>query len=525
LLWRFVTRSERIFKVWLPIAIFGLLWGGLILELSKQWKAREQYAYGWFVPLLALGLFWRRWATRPAPAQRAVPGWAWVLVSLVALSLLPIRVVHEINADWPLCAWLLAFAVVVLSLFGVFLAGGWPWVRHFSFPICFILVAVIWPYRMEHDLTQGLMRAVAGLDVELLGWLNVPAFQHGNLIEVNTGVVSIDEACSGIRSLQSTIMAALFLGELYLLTRPRRVLLIVGGVVAAFCFNVLRTFILTWQASSFGLTALEKWHDPAGIMIFLACFACLWAMAAWLRTAKDHGLFDFDSRPAMLHAPCSVPRCYLATVGCWAICVASVNELWYQSHEIKNPGEFHWSVSFPTNAPGYKEIEITPTERGDLGYDTGGAAEWTDDEGLHWTAYFLRWNPTSIESVLRARIHRPERCLPAAGLRQVADGGLEYFQAGSLQLPFRQYSYESEGRMLQVFFCQWEDGDEKQGGMWESKLADRIRSVLVGRRKLGQQTLEVVVSRSETLSEAAQALRKDIPALITMEDSPAPSSH
>lgn len=513
-----MTRSDRILKVWLPIAVFGLLWVILIRELGKQWEAREQYAYGWFVPFLALGLFWRRWAIRPAAAPHSPPGWLWVLVSVVALGLLPIRVIHEINADWPLCAWLLTLDVVALSLYGIFLAGGWPWVRHFSFPICFILSAVIWPYKIEHGLTQGLMRVVAGLDVEMLDWFNVPAFQHGNLIEINTGVVSIDEACSGIRSLQSTLMGSLFLGELYLMKWPRRALLIIAGVVAAFCFNVLRTFILTWQAANSGLAALEKWHDPAGVTIFVASFLCLWAMAAFLRTNKEQGIFDLGSRSAMLHAPCSVPRGYLVTVGCWALCVAGANELWYRAHESKNLGGFHWSVSFPTNAPAYKEIELTPVVRGKMGSDTGGAGEWTDDAGLHWTAHFFRWNPTSIESVLRARIHRPDQCLPASGLRLVADGGLVYFQAGNLQLPFRQYTYESEGRMLQVFFCQWEDGDEKQGGMWSSKLGDRIRSVLVGRRKLGQQTLEVIVSGSQTLDEAAQSLRKEIPALIKMED-------
>jgi hypothetical protein len=200
--------------------------------------------------------------------------------------------------------------------------------------------------------------------------------------------------------------------------------------------------------------------------------------------------------------------------------VAGANELWYQAHESRNSGGFHWAASFPTNAPAYKEIELTATERGDLGNDAGAAGEWDDPAGRHWTGYFFRWNPTSIASVLRARIHRPERCLPAAGLRLVADGGLVNFQAGNLQLPFQEYTYESEGRMLQVFFCQWEDGDEKQGGMWSSKQADRLRSVLVGRRKLGQQTLELIVTGTRTLDEAAQALRTEIPALIKIEGAP-----
>jgi len=92
--------------------------------------------------------------------------------------LLPIRVIHEINPDWPLCSWLLTLIVVALSLHAIFLAGGWPWVRHFAFPVCLILVAVQWPWRIEHALTQGLMRVVANLTVELLGWFDIPAFQH-----------------------------------------------------------------------------------------------------------------------------------------------------------------------------------------------------------------------------------------------------------------------------------------------------------------------------------------------------------
>src|SRR2546423_10427213 len=127
------------------------------------------------------------------------------------------------------------------------------------------------------------MRIVANLTVEVLGWFNIPALQRGNLIEVSTGVVGVDEACSGIRSFQSTLMAGLFLGELYLLRWRRRLLLLVGGVLLSFCLNVVRTLILTCHASTAGIAALEKWHDPAGMMIFLVSFGCLWAITVRLK--------------------------------------------------------------------------------------------------------------------------------------------------------------------------------------------------------------------------------------------------
>jgi exosortase len=300
------TRSSNILKVWLPIALFAVLWADLIRQLSYTWEANEQYAYGWFVPFLALALFWRRWLDRPVPSQPSAfsarsrfigvqlspfnfpwpvkcPPASLGLLSafcfLLCLLLLPLRVIYEINPDWPLCSWLMTLTVVGISLYAVFLAGGWKWVRHFAFPVCFILVAVQWPYRIEHGLTQGLMRVVAGLTVELLGWFNIPAFQHGNLIELSTGVVGIDEACSGIRSFQSTLMAALFLGELNRLRLLPRATLILCGLALGFCFNIVRTLLLSWQANAHGISAIDKWHDPAGMTIAVACFFALWAIA------------------------------------------------------------------------------------------------------------------------------------------------------------------------------------------------------------------------------------------------------
>src|ERR1700733_4449464 len=206
---------SSLLKTWLPFVVFAILWVDLIRQLSYMWSTNEQYAYGWFVPLLALGLLWKRWLTRPAPQLGASPGWLVALVVSLALMLLPVRVIHEINQDWSFCSYLLTLLVVALSLYAVFLMGGWHWVRHFAFPICFILVAVNWPYRIENSLKYRLMNAVSSLTVEIIGWLGIPAVQHGNVIELASCSVGVEDACSGIRSLQSTIMAAFFLGELY----------------------------------------------------------------------------------------------------------------------------------------------------------------------------------------------------------------------------------------------------------------------------------------------------------------------
>ena len=150
-------------------------------------------------------------------------------------------------------SWLYAGIVVAATLYALFLAGGWAWVKHFGFPVALILVAVVWPFRIEKGLTQGLMRLDANLTVELLGWVDIPALQRGNLIELSTGTVGVDEACSGIRSFQSSLMAALVMGELYRFRLLPRAALVLCGIVLGFCFNVVRTLILR-------LASQPEWH-------------------------------------------------------------------------------------------------------------------------------------------------------------------------------------------------------------------------------------------------------------------------
>src|SRR5262249_48069437 len=160
-----------------------------------------------------------------------------------------------------------------------------------------------------------------GLTVTVLNAVDVMAFQRGSLIELSTGVVGVDEACSGIRSFQGTLMGALFMGELYLLSWPRRLGLIFGGTVLAFFLNVMRTLFLTWHASASGVEALKKWHDPAGLTVFLVSFGLLWAIAWWLRNRSSPPVHDHP--PLRLER--LVVRRFLVAIGCWFVCIIAFN--------------------------------------------------------------------------------------------------------------------------------------------------------------------------------------------------------
>ncbi|HEY2614854.1 MAG TPA: exosortase/archaeosortase family protein, partial [Chthoniobacterales bacterium] len=259
--------------------VFAVLWMELINQLKAEWSLNPQYSYGWTVPLLAVFLLWKRWERRPSPAPPRSQRGPIAIVALAALCFFPLRFVAEANPDWRLISWSLAFAIASISLCSVFLAGGWPWLRHFAFPILFFLVAVPWPAQFEQALVQTLMQWQTAMNVAMLNAGGVSATQHGNVIEVSTGLIGIEEACSGVRSLQATFMISLFLGELYEFSVPRRVILIIAGAVLAFLCNLVRTALLVWVGAKSGAKGIENWHDPAGWIILFVCVFGLWLLS------------------------------------------------------------------------------------------------------------------------------------------------------------------------------------------------------------------------------------------------------
>lgn len=547
---------------WLPLALFSVLWLDLFRQLSYTWETSEQYAYGWFVPIFAAALFWRRWRDRPelrpppsvrrslgeggsaSPSLPSLPSvknegvlelLLFGFVVLLCLLLLPLRVIHEINQDWPLITWPLATSIVVITLYALSMKGGWPWVRHFAFATCFILIAVKWPYRIERGMTMGLMSVVTSLTVELLGWFDIPAMQHGNLIELSTGTVGVDEACSGIRSFQSSLMAGLLMGELYRMRLGWRAVLVIAGLIIGFCLNVVRTLLLSWQASKESLSAIDKWHDPAGMTITVLCFFCLWALALvtreWVKSATDPS--GSRVRPSSLASSCH-PSClrlrsqlsnlssqrFLAFVGLWSLLCIGATETWYRAHDARRPETTRWWVSYPTNLPSFQSVTVSKAAAKLLRHDAESGGAWEEPDGTKWSVYCFRWKEGDPAARMSAQGHRPEYCLVGSGHKMLGMSGIQYMSANGINLPFRFYTFQSGDKPLHVFFSLWEDGAEKQAGFGKSKQGDRLRAVLDGRRGMGQQTLEIICSGYPEAETAKEAIRKRLAEITKVEKQP-----
>src|SRR6266404_289250 len=532
----------------LIIAFFAALWLILFRQLSLEWSVNDQYSYGWFVPFFAALLFWLRWEDRPQAQEvreqktddKKKNVIAIGLAIFALLLLFPIRLFEIGNPDWRPLSWLAAVSVVSITPVCLWGSGGADWLRHFAFPILFTLVAVPWVTPIEAPIIQGLMRAIAAVAAEVANLLGIPAQVQGNLIRVPSGLVGVNEACSGVRSLQTSLMIGLLFGELKRLSILRRVLLITGAVTIALIANLLRAVILVWIGATEEISAIDRWHDLAGYGIVACVFLGTLALAVLLGRRQRSQVRGHKS--AVANSALSIRHSsFFAAALMWLIAVEVAAATWYRAHEHELVNATRWEIEWPRSAPNFRDLKIDQQVRTILRFDSGHAASWTlpvwdspdamsPKPAIVCTLYFFEWN-SGKNSALLANLHRPDVCLPAIGWNQSADAGVKnYPVAPDFSLPFRHFEFRhgasSQSRQVaHAFYCLWEDRvrasqPAQMGGepsTWTRH--ERGRAVLDGRRHLGQQVMELILQTRGDAdeNEIASRFQSELPQLIKVE--------
>jgi hypothetical protein len=153
-----------------------------------------------------------------------------------------------------------------------------------------------------------------------------------------------------------------------------------------------------------------------------------------------------------------------------------------------------------------------------LRFDEGREVTWkTGVPGATTTNYlfFFRWNPGSA-SVLRARAHRPDICLPQIGWTLLADLGTKnYAGPGDIPIAARHVTFkQTQGNIVaHTFFCLQEDKINRNETRPDLLLAEgvqpdwsfgaRTRVVREGIRNQGQQVLETILLSATPMDDTA----------------------
>lgn len=508
------VRAE--WRTWVFRLAGAALAAELVWRLSPIWVEGPDGALGWAVPIAAGYLAIERWTDRPSAAACDAPSWlSWIalLAGLVVLTIL--RLALEPWPLWPAALWLFAVTALGLAFGGLMVARGLAFARHFLFPFGFVLAALPWPSAVDVHLIMPLREALASVAANVLGLIGYPAIARGTVLQVGRGFVGVDEACSGIRSLQAAMMAALFLGELYRFRGARRAALLAIGLALAVASNLVRTLVLAWQAARAGEAGVLRWHDATGYALLAFCLGGL-AFICW--RCRRHGAAPAPRPSVRVVLPLRAARLSGALVV--ALCLIEVaTQFWFMQGERRLASSARWTATLHER-PGFQPIEFTPVMQALLGCDTHELGRWRGDDGTGRSGYILRWRRgQSARSAIEA--HRPTACLPYAGSRLVTTRGRIHVRTSGPVLPFDAYIFATSAGALHVYYLAWDvregrplpSAEPATGGRAEW-IARRWGEVRGARRSLEITVLVLAILDARSDAAADQALEAELAAII-----------
>lgn len=248
-------------------AAIGLLYGGVLSSLVRQWATDDNYSHGFFVLPLALYFAWeRRAALAAAPFESSRLGLVLIVGSLFV---------------W--IAGLLGSELFLtrVSMIGVIAGTVWfVWgsrhVRILAFPICFLLLMIPLPAIVFNQLAFPLQLLASQVGESTIVAAGIPVLREGNVLHLPARTLEVAEACSGIRSLVSLVMLAVVLGYFTGMGTGGRVALALAAVPIAILANATRVAGTGLAAQWIGPEAAEGFfHTFSGWLMFVVAFVGL----------------------------------------------------------------------------------------------------------------------------------------------------------------------------------------------------------------------------------------------------------
>lgn len=260
--------GKRDIFAWLVLlGLSGVLFWETLVRLYSRWSNDPTYSHGFIVPLMTLFFLYDR---KERFLKVGVGGSLWGAAALVGA--LAVFFVGQLGNMFFLQA--VSFVGVLASL--ALLVGGWGLLKLAAFPVAFLLFMCPLPSSVYDPVSAQLRLLASNVSTVLLQLANVKVFREGNILYLASQTLSVEDACSGIRSLfgitaTATAFAFLMPGGAF-----RKAFIIASAVPIAVFSNILRvTGTGLLYAYGSGDFATGFYHALEGWVFYVVALAAL----------------------------------------------------------------------------------------------------------------------------------------------------------------------------------------------------------------------------------------------------------
>lgn len=236
-----------------------------------------------FFPVLAGAAAWLAWARfqeLPEPLASGGPALGGYIV-LASLALLAVG--SLLFSPW-VCVVSLWFALAGLALW----LGGSRLLKAMAGPLALLLVIVPPPNNLDEDLVGKMQNLAVTASSRILDKMKVTHLVAGNVLELPTKRLLVEEACSGINSLLSvaafTLCYAIWMRRGVIHT----ILLLGFAFLFVLALNIIRISLGAVLEFRIQYNILTGWrHETAGLILFAVALGLVLSLDQLLRFPAD----------------------------------------------------------------------------------------------------------------------------------------------------------------------------------------------------------------------------------------------
>jgi len=497
-------------SAWHPLWLLPAgYWLWLAWACMGDWISVADYNYGWFVPPLVLYFLWKRFergaesgergvdsrgrisdvgvqvpegrCQEPDISQEAIAGgemrvestqgcrlrWlAWMFIVVSVLVVFPLELARQAPMHWRFYPWVIGFSALSTTISVAWLIAGRNGVRKFFFPALFALTAVPWPTFFENLLTSPLMGVVTAWSAALVRLAGYPATVAGNVITLPNCTVGVEEACSGLRSLQTALMVGLAAGELKMLGAGKRLVLLGLAFVFALIGNQIRVLMLVFAGIRGGAEAVAAIHDLAGYSVLGVLLVGVGLSSHLLgHTGQESDELSASRREDISDEAKQIvtsEKTHTGRVAGAAVVAFGLISMflahgwyWFATGDASRPVP---AMLVPRAGAGFVVDKDVPTAVLDMMRPDEWSYIRAERNGLpaEVVGYHFYWRPGRGNA--RQMYHRPDACMPGAGWRIDGEVTRQTLRIGDRDIAFNIFPFRNPGGRSLIYWASYLNG-------------------------------------------------------------------
>jgi exosortase len=264
-----INRNSTFWMLGLIFVFILLVYHSTLSWLFQRYTASDTYySHGYLVPLVSGYLIWLKRKELKGDWKGNLFGLLLIIFSL-SLHFLSMLVQVFFVSGFSL---LFLITGIALFLFGVGIT------RKIIFPLSFLIFMFPLPLEAINIICVPMKVLVTKSVVFIFSnILNIPIKNEGFQIFLPNAILSVENSCSGLRSLIVILALGSIFAYLLKASKPKKILLFFLAVPITLISNTLRVFLLGLAVYIYGNKAIEGLlHDFTGYLVFVISFAGLW---------------------------------------------------------------------------------------------------------------------------------------------------------------------------------------------------------------------------------------------------------